>query len=309
MKPSRLARQAPDRVAALAQYRRRAGFYDLELALLEPLRRRAIALLALRPGEVVLDVGCGTGLSLALLSQAIGANGRIVGIEQSPEMIELARQRVVQRQLPGVTLLNSPVEIAAIPVKADSALFHFTHDILRQAAAIAKVTAHLKLGARVVASGLKWAPPLPVSPSPSDIFATGLKHRVVCQSRCRIKRTPTPSAHALQRPTACRSSGRCEHRAPGNVDHGQAPRPAAQRGEVAETVGGIGNKAQQCAGHHSTRRRYVCWRCKACGPGRGCNREKARHRSGSAGRRRHQLPDWVDLPSGARRPRGSGTSR
>ena len=160
MKPSRLARQAPDRVAALAQYRRRAGFYDLELALLEPLRRRAIALLALRPGEVVLDVGCGTGLSLALLSQAIGANGRIVGIEQSPEMIELARQRVVQRQLPGVTLLNSPVEIAAIPVKADAALFHFTHDILRQAAAIAKVTAHLKPGARVVASGLKWAPSL-----------------------------------------------------------------------------------------------------------------------------------------------------
>ena len=160
MKPSRLARQAPDRVAALAQYRRRAGFYDLELALLEPLRRRAIALLALRPGEVVLDVGCGTGLSLALLSQAIGANGRIVGIEQSPEMIELARQRVVQRQLPGVTLLNSPVEIAAIPVKADAALFHYTHDILRQAAAIAKVTAHLKPGARVVASGLKWAPSL-----------------------------------------------------------------------------------------------------------------------------------------------------
>ena len=107
MKRDRLTRPAPDRAAALAQYRRRAGFYDLELALLEPLRRRAIALLALRPGEVVLDVGCGTGLSLGLLSQAIGATGRIIGIEQSPEMIELARQRVVHRQLPGVTLLNS----------------------------------------------------------------------------------------------------------------------------------------------------------------------------------------------------------
>ena len=122
MKPNRLTRPAPDRAAALAQYRRRAGFYDLELALLEPLRRRAVALLALRPGEVVLDVGCGTGLSLGLLSQAIGATGRIIGIEQSPEMIELARQRVLQRQLPGVTLLNSPVEIAAIPVQADAAL-------------------------------------------------------------------------------------------------------------------------------------------------------------------------------------------
>ncbi len=160
MKRSRLTRQAPDRAAALAQYRRRAGIYDLELALFEPLRRQAIDRLALQPGAVVLDVGCGTGLSLGLLSQAIGATGRIVGIEQSPEMIELARQRVAQRQLPGVTLLNNPVESAAIPVKADAALFHFTHDILRQPAAVAKVLCHLKPGARVVASGLKWAPTL-----------------------------------------------------------------------------------------------------------------------------------------------------
>ena len=160
MKPTHLTRQAPDRTAALAQYRRRAGVYDLELALFEPLRRRTIARLALQPGEVVLDVGCGTGLSLELLSQAVGASGQIVGIEQSPEMIELARQRVAQLQLPGVTLLNSPVEVAAIPVKADAALFHFTHDVLRQPAAIAKVMAQLKPGARVVASGLKWASPL-----------------------------------------------------------------------------------------------------------------------------------------------------
>jgi SAM-dependent methyltransferase len=156
----RLSRQAPDRTAALAQYRRRAGFYDLELALIEPLRRRAIARLALQPGEVVLDAGCGTGLSLELLSQGVGATGRVVGIEQSPEMIELARQRVARCQLSGVTLLNSPVESVAVAVKADAALFHFTHDILRQPAAIARVMAHLKPGARVVASGLKWAPPL-----------------------------------------------------------------------------------------------------------------------------------------------------
>jgi len=160
MKRTRLTRQAPDREAALAQYRRRAGIYDLELALFEPLRRQAIKRLALRPGEVVLDVGCGTGLSLELLCQAIGANGRIVGIEQSPEMIDLARRRVAQHQLPGVTLLNSPVELAAMSLKADAALFHFTHDILRQPAAVANVLRHLKPGARVVASGLKWASPL-----------------------------------------------------------------------------------------------------------------------------------------------------
>jgi ubiquinone/menaquinone biosynthesis C-methylase UbiE len=147
----------PDRVAALAQYRRRAGLYDLELALFEPIRRMAIARLALQRGDIVLDVGCGTGLSLARLRQGVGAKGRIIGIEQSPEMIDKARERVMRHHWRNVTLLCSPVETADIPGLADAALFHFTHDILRRPAAIDKVMCCLQPGARVVASGLKWA--------------------------------------------------------------------------------------------------------------------------------------------------------
>jgi SAM-dependent methyltransferase len=150
-------RPLPDRNAALKQYRGRAGVYDLELALFEPIRRRAVALLALRIGETVLDIGCGTGLSLPLLERGISARGRIVGIEQSPEMIERARQRVRQRRWANVTLLCAPVESAEIALKADAALFHFTHDILQRPEAVANVLSHLKPGARVVASGIKWA--------------------------------------------------------------------------------------------------------------------------------------------------------
>ena len=94
----------PDRSAALAQYRQRAGLYDLELALFEPLRRRAIARLGLKHGHSVLDVGCGTGLSLMLLRQGVGAKGRIIGIEQCPEMIDQARARVAKQQLGKVSL-------------------------------------------------------------------------------------------------------------------------------------------------------------------------------------------------------------
>ena len=149
----------PDRAAALAQYRSRASFYDLELALFEPVRQEALSLLALRRGDTVLDVGCGTGLSFARLQQDIGPTGRIVGVEQCPEMLQLAQRRVEQQGWTNVTLLCAPVETAAIPVKADAALFHFTHDILRSPEAVAHVVAHLKPAAHVVAAGIQWAGP------------------------------------------------------------------------------------------------------------------------------------------------------
>jgi ubiquinone/menaquinone biosynthesis C-methylase UbiE len=148
---------APDRAAALEQYRRRAGVYDLELALFEPIRRRAIERLALRRGETVIDVGCGTGLSLALLREAVGPAGRVIGIEQSGPMIDQARERAGRSGWRNVELLCSPVEEATIDGRADAALFHFTHDILRSRQAVERVVRQVRPGARVVACGLKWA--------------------------------------------------------------------------------------------------------------------------------------------------------
>ena len=152
-----MAGRRPDRNAALAQYRGRANVYDLELRLFEPVRRRAIERLGLRAGDVVIDVGCGTGLSFGPLIAGIGTKGRIVAIEQSPDMIEKARERVRTHGWRNVELVNAPAEDAKIRGKADAALFHFTHDILRQPRAVANVVDHLKLGARVVASGLNWS--------------------------------------------------------------------------------------------------------------------------------------------------------
>ncbi len=151
---------APDRSSSLRQYRERAAIYDLELALLEPVRIRAIQRLALVRGATVLDVGCGTGLSFPLIERRIGPKGTIVGIEQSPEMCERARVRIERQGWTNVTLVNASVEDAEIPVAADAALFHFTHDIMRTPRALANIVDRLKPGARVVASGLKWAPML-----------------------------------------------------------------------------------------------------------------------------------------------------
>lgn len=151
--------QSQTRRKALAQYNQRAQIYDLELMAFEPIRHSAIALLKLAPGDTVLDVGCGTGLSFTQMQQAIGPRGHIVGIEQCAEMLAQAQARLAQHGWRNVTLLNTPVEDAVLPGTGDAALFHFTHDILRNPQAISNVLSHLTPGARVVAAGLQWAPP------------------------------------------------------------------------------------------------------------------------------------------------------
>jgi ubiquinone/menaquinone biosynthesis C-methylase UbiE len=148
----------PNRSAALRQYSARARIYDFELALFEPVRQRAVELLGLKDGERVLDVGCGTGLSLPALEGLVGPGGSIVGIEQSPEMLAQARARAAEHNWNNVEFISAAVEEAVLPPAADAALFHFTHDIMRTPEALANVVGHLKPGARIVAAGLKWAP-------------------------------------------------------------------------------------------------------------------------------------------------------
>ena len=144
---------------ALEQYRRRAKVYDSELRLFEPIRRMSIDRLQLVVGATVLDVGCGTGLSFQQLEQIVGPTGCIVGIEQCPEMLKIAQQRVDAAGWKNIVLLNSQADGAAVPRMAEAMLFHFTHDILQQPAALAHLFQFLKPKSRVVAAGLNWSAP------------------------------------------------------------------------------------------------------------------------------------------------------
>lgn len=170
----------PSRSVALSQYEARAETYDLELALFEPIRGLAIDRLKLRPGETVLDVGCGTGLSLERLQREVGATGHVVGIEQCPAMILQARKRIYAKASGNVELICAPAEEAQIERQADAALFHFTHDVLRRPAALDRVLRHLKPGGRVVACGLQWASPWAV---PINLLVWGAALRSVSSMR------------------------------------------------------------------------------------------------------------------------------
>jgi len=148
----------PSNAASIAKYRARAAGYDSTTHFTDPVRIRAIERLALQPGETVIDVGCGTGLSFGRLLAAIGPGGRLVGIEQSPDMMRQARERVAAQGWANVELIESAVEDARIGVRADALLFFYTHDILRTEEAIAVLLAAAAPGARIVAAGVKFYP-------------------------------------------------------------------------------------------------------------------------------------------------------
>jgi ubiquinone/menaquinone biosynthesis C-methylase UbiE len=54
----------------------------------------ALSAAAPKQGERVLDVGCGTGTTVLRLAEAVGPNGRVLGVDISEQQLALARQRV-----------------------------------------------------------------------------------------------------------------------------------------------------------------------------------------------------------------------
>src|SRR3979409_1384478 len=63
--------------------------------------RRAARVTGLAPGGSALDVACGTGKLTALLARRSGPGGRVVGLDFSPQMLEIAR-----REHPGIEFIE-----------------------------------------------------------------------------------------------------------------------------------------------------------------------------------------------------------
>jgi ubiquinone/menaquinone biosynthesis C-methylase UbiE len=140
-------------------YTEDARTYDQSTQAYQTFRHEIVAGLPLRPGDVVVDVGCGTGLCFPLLQDRIGPTGRIIGVDASPEMVALARARVATEGWDNVTLVESAVEEVYLPAEADAALFCAVHDVMRSPAALRNVLAWLRPGGHVAAGGGKWAAP------------------------------------------------------------------------------------------------------------------------------------------------------
>jgi ubiquinone/menaquinone biosynthesis C-methylase UbiE len=85
----------------------------------------------------------------------VGPSGRVIGVEQSPDMARIAQQRVDGMALVNVRQIIAPVEEAVLDEPVDALFFHYTHDVLRTPAALDRLFGVARPGARVVVVGFK----------------------------------------------------------------------------------------------------------------------------------------------------------
>lgn len=97
-------------------------YTDEDLALLpEGARRWALGVgapvthAALRPGEVVLDIGCGAGIDTQLAARAVAPVGRAIGIDMLPSMIDRARAFASAAGLDNVEFTRGEMEDLPLP--------------------------------------------------------------------------------------------------------------------------------------------------------------------------------------------------
>ncbi len=139
-------------------YTRNSRLFALLMRPFAALRRRAIARLALQPGEVVLELGCGTGTSFAALLSAIGAQSHLIGVDASAAMLAVAQTQAVRHRWSNLSLLWADAAQAVLAARSvDRVLCFYANDIMTSPEAVAQAVRSLRPGGRFVAAGVKLA--------------------------------------------------------------------------------------------------------------------------------------------------------
>jgi ubiquinone/menaquinone biosynthesis C-methylase UbiE len=112
--------------------------------------------LAIRRGDVVVDLGCGPGADLGDFADAVGSGGRVIGLDSDPAALALARDRVAK--LPAVEVVECDIHATGLRdaqadrVHTDRVLQH----VADPAAALREARRILRLGGRAVFAEPDW---------------------------------------------------------------------------------------------------------------------------------------------------------
>ena len=133
---------------------------------LAPLGRAAMAALAPRPGERILDIGCGAGETSLQLAQAVAPGGEVVGADISGTLLEVARKR--SEGLAGLSFVEADAQTHPFaPAQFDALFSRFGVMFFADPpAAFANIQRALKPGARLAFVCWRSMPENPVMTLP-----------------------------------------------------------------------------------------------------------------------------------------------
>jgi ubiquinone/menaquinone biosynthesis C-methylase UbiE len=144
---------AHDSGAAQQFYARWARLYDLLARApgVRSWRAHAADALSLEAGDTVVEMGCGTGANFPHLRGRVGPEGRVVGVDLTPGMLGVARDRVVQAGWENVAVLAGDATRPPLRAPADAIVATFLVGMLGDpAAAVERWCDALRPGGRVV---------------------------------------------------------------------------------------------------------------------------------------------------------------
>ncbi len=138
------------------------------------------AFAGLKPGEVVVDLGCGGGLDVFLAAAKVGPTGKAIGIDMTPEMIDRARRNAAKgaggKPIPNVEFHLSTIDKLPLPdASVDCVISNCVINLVPDKRAVFREIARvLKPGGRVAVSDIVLKKPLP------EELATDLMAYVGC---------------------------------------------------------------------------------------------------------------------------------
>ncbi|HNR31905.1 MAG TPA: arsenite methyltransferase [Candidatus Hydrogenedentes bacterium] len=155
-----------------------------------------VALASLRPGEVVLDLGSGGGFDVFIAGKKVGPDGRVIGVDMTPEMVGKARKNAAAyRERTGWDnvefrlgeIEHLPVPDNSVDVVISNCVINLSPDKPQVWREIARV---LKPGGRVAVSDLALLQPIP------DAVAAMVEALVGCVAGAALVEDTERMAHA-----------------------------------------------------------------------------------------------------------------